>query len=136
MKAKNRKRPGLVWLIFLYYLLTVVPGAALLIWFLQKAPDSVQARSAIDMLTPLDWTFTGLKMVFELSAAIALFGLRRAAYPLFVGGLCVSIIQTAMQRGSLFSRTDSHSMQILAFSAIDLLACLYARSLRSRSVLI
>lgn len=137
MQTEHRKRPRLVWVVFLYYLVTVVLGAGSLVWLLHAAPDSAQACAVIETITPLHWTLTGLSMAFQLGGAIALFGLRRVAYPLFIGGLWVRVVQMAMQRGTTPPGTDIHGMLIVAFTlAIDLLVCLYARSLRSRSVLI
>src|SRR5579871_1025970 len=97
MKTRNRKRPGLVWAAFLYYLITILTAAWGLIAVWHAKSYSVAARTAIGSITTLGWTLIGLKMVLELGGAIALFKLRRIAFPLFAGGLCVAILQLITQ---------------------------------------
>lgn len=137
MKAKSGKRPGFVWVVFLYYLITIVLGAGglLLVW--HAASHSEQARTAIEAITTTGWALIGLSMALELGGAIALFRLRRVAFPLFVGAFCIFIIQTAIHyRDGTFSGADNHGAHFAVYSlAIHLLVCAYAWRLRSRSVL-
>jgi hypothetical protein len=137
MKEKNRKRPRLVWVVFLYYVVTVVPaaGGLLLVW--HSAPHSVPARTAIESMPPMFWILLGLTMALQLAGAIALFRLRRMALPLFAGGLCITILQWTTQHNEYtFSGAESHGTYVgLLGLAIEFLVCAYAWRLRSRSVL-
>jgi hypothetical protein len=137
MKEKNGKRPRLVWVVFVYYLITIVPAAGGLIAVWHSAPYSVQARTAVDSMTALGWTLLALTMALQLGGAIALFRLRRIAFPLFAAGVCLTILLRLMNRYEYtFSGADNHSTYIAAFGlAIQFLVCAYAWRLRSRSVL-
>lgn len=137
MNTKNPKRPRLVWIVFLYYLIADVPGAAGLLILWHSAYHSEQARVAIETITTTDWAFIWLNMALELGGAIALFRLRRVAFPLFFGALCIQIAQTSIHyREGIFSGANNHSTYIVAFSlAIHLFVSAYAWRLRSRSVL-
>lgn len=133
---KNLKRPKLVWVVFLYHLLSFVTGGGSLVWLSHVASGSPQASAAIGAISPVGWVLIVLIMALELGGAIALFALRRSAYPLFVTALCVSAVQTLMQSNGIFSTGDSHGHLTIAIVwVIDISVCLYARSLRSRGVL-
>ncbi len=138
MNTKNSKRPRLVWIVFLYYLIADVLGAGALLILWHSASLSEQARTAIETITTTDWALIWLNMALELAGAIALFRLRRMAFPLFVGALCTQIAQTSIHyREGIFSGANNHSTHIVAFSlATHLFVCAYAWRLRSRSVLI
>jgi hypothetical protein len=136
MNTKNPKRPIFVWVVFLYYLITIVlaAGGLLIVW--HTASHSAQARTAIDSITPLNWTLLWMTMALKLGGAIALFGLRRIAFPLLAGGLCLTVLQLAMHPESLLSGADNHGAYVEVFRlAIQLLVCAYAWRLRARSVL-
>lgn len=97
---------------------------------------TVQGNAAIGAISPVGWVLIVLIMALESGGAIALFALRRSAYPLFVTALCVSAVQTLMQSNGIFSTGDSHGHLTIAIVwVIDISVCLYARSLRSRGVL-
>ncbi len=125
---KSQNGQWIVWAVFLYYLITIVPaaGGLLIVW--HSAPFSVNARTAVDSLTTLGWTLFGLTMAAKLGGAIALFKLWRIAFPLFVGGIGLTILQLAMHhQESTYSGPDNH---IVALGlAIQLLVCAYALTL-------
>jgi hypothetical protein len=137
MSEKNAKRPILVWVVFLYYLVTIVPGAGGLLVVWRAASYSAQARAAIDSITTLGWILLGLTMALKLGGAIALLRLRCIAFPLFAGGIGLTILQLTMHhRNYSFSGADSHGPYNAAFGlAIQLVVCAYVWRLRSRSVL-
>ncbi|WP_028224286.1 hypothetical protein [Paraburkholderia ferrariae] len=129
MNTKNPKRPILVWAVFLYYLITIVLAAVGLLMVWHRASYSAQARTVLDSMTALGWTLLWMTMALKLGGAIALFGLRRIAFLLFAGGLCLTVLQLTMHHESLLSGADSFRL------AIQLLVCAYAWRLRARSVL-
>ncbi|MEX3917878.1 hypothetical protein AB4Y43_16800 [Paraburkholderia sp. BR10872] len=134
MNSIKTKRPILVWVVFLYYLVTILPaaGALLLVW--HSAPFSAKARIALESMTTLAWALVGLTFALELGGAVALFKLRRIAFPLFVGAFACTILQMTMHRQeSAVSGPGSHTPAL--WMAIDLFVCAYAWRLRSRSVL-
>ncbi|NIE63202.1 hypothetical protein [Burkholderia sp. Ax-1719] len=137
MNTMKPKRPILVWVVFLYYLITVVPAAVGLLFVWHSASYSAQARTVINSMPPLFWTLLGLTMALQLGGAIALLRLRRIALPLFAGGLFVTILQwTMLHNEYAFSGAGSQGTYMGLFGlATEFLVCAYAWRLRSRSVL-
>ncbi len=134
MNTNKPKRPILVWVVFLYYVVTIVPaaGGLLLVW--QSAPFSTKARMAVESMTTLAWTLLGLTLALQLGGAVALFKLRRIALPLFVGAFGCTILQMTMQHPENTVSGPGTLVPALALT-IDLFVCAYAWRLRSRSAL-
>jgi hypothetical protein len=134
MNAKKPKRPILVWVVFLYYLVTIVPGAGGLLFVWHSAPFSANARMVVESMTTLAWALLGLTSALELGGAIALFKLRRIAFPLFVGAFGCTILQMSMQHQENTVSGPVNYLPALGL-AIELFVCAYAWRLRSRSAL-
>ncbi|CAG4927145.1 hypothetical protein R52603_05540 [Paraburkholderia saeva] len=136
MVIKKRSRPKLVWLVFLYYLVRITVGAGGLLLVLHTASVSPHARAAVEGLTSLGWVLTGLILALRLSGAFALFALRRSALPLFVAGMCLSIVHALTHLTSFLTQPSrSSSLTLVIGWTINLSVCLYVYSLRYRSVL-
>ncbi|WP_157025755.1 hypothetical protein [Paraburkholderia heleia] len=73
MNTKKPKRPILVWVVFLYYLVTIVPAAGGLLVVWHSAPFSAKARMAVESMTTLAWTLLGLTFALQLGGAVTLF---------------------------------------------------------------
>ena len=93
--AGTRKRPILVWVIFLYYVLSF-PFIALSFYlvFSGAVPLTPGEQSYLGNLTPVDFWLTILLGVANFAGAIALFLLRRLAFYLFSGTLVLNVLMT------------------------------------------
>ncbi|WP_343674363.1 hypothetical protein [Paraburkholderia heleia] len=134
MNTKKPKRPILVWVVFLYYLVTIVPAAGGLLVVWHSAPFSAKARMAVESMTTLAWTLLGLTFALQLGGAVTLFKLRRIAFPLFVGAFGCIILQMRIQHQENTVSGPGNHVPALGL-AIDLFVCAYAWRLRSRSAL-
>jgi hypothetical protein len=137
MPSTKSGRPKLVWVVFLYYLLATLLAVGSLLWLLSHV-DTLppQTIAAFREITPVGWVFTVLIQVLTLAGAIALFALRRVAFPLFVAALCVSAFETLLYCVHVLPQSGNPiSLTLIVVWAIDLAVILYARSLRNRQVL-
>jgi hypothetical protein len=133
---KTTSRPKLVWVVFLFYLLTNAVAVGSLLWLWHASSVSPQALAAIQAISPLGWVFTGLSVALHVSGAFALLALRRSAFTLLFAGLCLGVVQTLLNGIQLFTEAGVLSnLPILISWVIDVSVCLYVRSLRSRGVL-
>jgi hypothetical protein len=137
MPTTKSRRPKLVWVVFLYYMLATVLAVGSLLWLLSHV-DSLppQTLAAFREITPVGWVFTVLIQVLTLAGAIALFALRRAAFPLFVAALCVSAFETLLYCLHVLPQSGNPiSLTLIVVWVIDLAVILYTRRLRNRQVL-
>jgi hypothetical protein len=139
MSTTNTKsrRPKLVWVVFLYYVLTTALAVGSFLWLLShKDIISPQALAAFEQIPALGWVFTVVIQILTVAGAIALFVLRRAAFPLLVAALCVSVFETVLYCVHILPQSGNPiSLTLVIVWAIDLAVILYARSLRNRQVL-
>lgn len=95
-EAKSRKRPVLVWIIALFYILS---GGWTIISFILILSGAVQLnepeQAYFDTQTNLDILLTIIIGAANLIGAILLFLLRRYAYYCFLGAFSLSILLTA-----------------------------------------
>jgi len=141
-----RIRPGWVWGIFLFYLVTAGWAilARVLIWVdLYQAPEE---QLAILRNQSIGSVFFGFALAgLSLTAATMLWLLRRLAFTLFVAATALTICSTVWQMfsGGPLDQLMSQSTLILIvmlFSllggwAISLAICMYAWKLRQQGVL-
>lgn len=80
------------------------------------------------------WTLLGVTLALELGGAIALFKLRRIAFPLFVGAFGCTLLQMTMHHQDNTVSGPGNHFPVL-WLVIDLFVCAYAWRLRSRSAL-
>jgi hypothetical protein len=93
-----RKRPFWVWLISIFYALSFVYSLlSLYIAFSGSIPLTPEVKAYFASLTRFDWALAVTQGVVTLSAAIALFLLRKAAYYLFCGAVTIALVTTVWQ---------------------------------------
>ena len=137
--AGTRKRPILVWVIFLYYVLSG-PFVALSFYlvFSGAVPLTPSQQSYFGNLTPFDFWLTILLGVANFTGAIALFLLRRLAAYLFSGALVLNVLMTiwhAAEKGWFAAMSVSAGVGALFGLVIALAICLYAWKLARAGVL-
>src|SRR5262245_66570970 len=97
MPALTRRRPALVWVIFVWYVLSA--GYTLLSFaliFAGRVPLSAEASRYLGSLSPLDYTVTILALLLNVGGAVALLLLRGAAAYLFTAALLLNIASVAL----------------------------------------
>lgn len=115
------RRPRWVWIISVYYCGMFVLSYVLLFLALSHSiPVPEVIRALGENRTPLEWAVLVVQSLISLSAAIALFFLRKEAYYLFTTGFVIGL-------GWILW----HSLTVMAATGMLILAavCLYTRKL-------
>jgi hypothetical protein len=132
------KRPVLVWVIFLFYLVATLSTFAglFLIYSGRVAMNSAQ-QAYFAQLTIFDHLATVLLVSINLVAAIMLFRLRRTAVALFAAALALNLILTlrAMLNSNQLDIFQQSGAGVLAGLITALVVLLYSLRLLRRAVL-
>ena len=134
------KRPKLVWIVFLFYLFSVL-YTALSFFLVFSGSISVTPEQAtyFRTLSVFDWTITGVTAALNLAGAISIFLLRKSALPLFASSLGLSILQTlvhAYTTNFIAALGGPGALGVLIGFAISIAVCLYAWRLKARGTLV
>ena len=139
VELKAQKRPAGVWVICIYYFLT--GGFTLLSMALAyrgAANLTPQEKIYLASMTTFDYVLTIISAGLTLSAAMALFMLRRAAFPLFCAALAMSMAFTIwhMLVRHWISVVGSAGLMGAAFGwMVMLVVCIYTARLRAQGIL-
>ena len=134
------KRPGWVWFISIWYTISfVVASLMAYLTFSGIIPMTPQFKAYIGGLTAVDYVFTAVQPLLSVSAAVALFLLRRQATYLFWSLLAVGVASRVWQY-DLKSGTGVHSIPggspgVLFAIGIQLAICVYVENLKRRGTL-
>jgi hypothetical protein len=145
-EAKNggpatKKRPGWVWVISVWYTISFVLASVLAyLTFSGLIPMTPQFKAYIGGLTAIDYIFTIIQPLLSVSAAVALFLLRRQATYLFWSLLAVGVASHVWQYDLRSGISGAHSMpggSPGAFFAmgVQFAICIYVENLKRRSTL-
>jgi len=139
---RRRKRPGLVWIISIFNAFSFL--FAVLILYLvasNSIPLSPEVKNSMQRLTAFDYALSGVQALLGISAAIALFMMRKVAYQLYSASLVVGAFALLWQvsaRGSIPALRSIKGEPIGDPIGLGLLLAvlLYTRSLKSRGILV
>ncbi len=94
----TRKRPVWVWVISIFYFVSFVYTLlSFYLVFSRLIPVTPEVKAYFESLTMFDWALTVIQGVVTISAAVALFFMRKMAYHLFGGAVLVMVISTLWQ---------------------------------------
>ena len=137
----TRKRPGWVWAICVMYATGFV-GIALSLYMIWSGaiPMNPQIKQALENLSTFDYVVTIVQPLLSLSAAVALFLLRRQATYLFWSSFAFAIganlWQFALKGGmTAVDATPGASTRAIVGLAVNFAVCLYAENLRMEGTL-
>jgi hypothetical protein len=137
----TKKRPGWVWAICIFYSISFVVLCLLMyLIFSGAVPMTPQLKAALARLSAFDYVVIIVQPLLSISAAVALFLLRRQATFLFWSSLAVAVAadvwQFALGSGmtAFNSRPGASSGAFFGFG-IQLAVCFYAESLRIQGTL-
>jgi hypothetical protein len=135
----ERKRPIWVWLLSLFFLLSAIWTllSFYMIWS-GAIPLGPTQQAYFDRLTPIDYALTIVIGLLNLSAAIALFLLRKIARDLFLASLGLSLILVAWQaatKGWVEALGGAGFVGVLIGYILLIVVCIYAWHLRKKGVL-
>jgi|SRR5215831_9341896 len=139
MPSSSRRRPALVWAIFVWYVLSA--GYTLLSFaliFAGRVPLTAEASRYLGSLSPLDYTVTILALLLNVGGAVALLLLRGAAAYLFTAALLLNIASVALHaltKGLVAALGAGGPIGLLLGYGIAVLVCVYAWRLYARSTL-
>ena len=139
MPSSSRRRPALVWAIFVWYVLSA--GYTLLSFmliFAGRVPLTAEASRYLGSLSPLDYTVTILALLLNVGGAVALLLLRGAAAYLFTAALLLnsaSVALHALTKGLVAALGAGGPIGLLLGYGIAVLVCVYAWRLYARSTL-
>lgn len=135
----NRKRPKLVWAVFLFYILsvgfTILSFALVLSGAVSVPPEQ---RAYLQSLSTFDWVVTVLTGALNVAGAIAIFLLRKVAFYLFSAAFVLVILQTLVHTVTtsfIAALGGSGAVGGLIGYGILFAVCIYAWRLRARGVL-
>jgi len=137
----TKKRPGWVWVISVWYTISFVVASLLAyLTFSGVIPMTPQLKAYIGSLSTIDYVFTVVQPLLSVSAAVALFLLRRQATYLFWLLLAVGVASHVWQYDLRTRITEVQSMpggSTGAFFAmgIQLAICVYVQNLKRRGTL-
>jgi hypothetical protein len=137
----TKKRPGWVWVISIWYTISFVVASVLAyLTFSGIIPMTPQLKAYIGSLSTIDYVFTVFQPLLSVSAAVALFLLRRQATYLFWLLLAVGVASRVWQYDLRSGITGVGSMpggSTGAFFAmgIQLAICIYVENLKRRGTL-
>jgi hypothetical protein len=134
------RRPKLVWIVFLFYIFSVV-YTALSFFLVFSGSISVTPEQAayFRTLSVFDWAITGVTAALNLAGAISIFLLRKSALPLFASSLGLSVLQTlvhAYTTNFIAALGGPGALGVLIAFAISIAVCLYAWRLKVRGILV
>jgi hypothetical protein len=136
-EQSSPKRPVLVWIICIFYLIaTFFTALSLFLVISGRVPASPEQASFFSNLKPIDYLLSVTIMFLNICGVIALFGLRKEALYLFLASLGVNIASYA----SLFTTTNAETLSANIGSILFgwLLAgavCFYTWRLKTSGVL-
>jgi len=134
------KRPKLVWIVFLFYLISVgYTGLSFFLVYSGSIPVTPEQARYFQNLSAFDYTITALSSLLNLAGAIALFQLRKIAFHLFTAALVVAILQTlihAITTNFVNALGGPGAIGILIAYGVLAAVCLYAWKLKARGVLV
>jgi hypothetical protein len=137
----TKKRPGWVWVISVWYTISfVVTSLLAYLTFSGIIPMTPQFKAYIGGLTAIDYLFTVVQPLLSVSAAVALFLLRRQATYLFWSLLAVGVASHVWQYELGSRTTGAQSMPgggTGAFFAmgVQFAICVYVQNLKRRGTL-
>ncbi len=137
----TKKRPGWVWFISIWYAISfVVASLMAYLTFSGKIPMTPQFKAYIGGLTAVDYIFTFVQPILSISAAAALFLLRRQATYLFWSLLAVGVASHVWQYDLRSGVAGAQSMPggtsgVFFAMGIQLAICIYVENLKRRGTL-
>jgi hypothetical protein len=137
--ARPARRPKLVWVIFLFTLLSV--GYTALSFYLIYSggvPLTAGELKYVRDLSTIDYGITGTVGLLKVAGAIVLFRLRSAAVYLYAAALAIGILHTLASAKIIAAAPFADRpgfIQILIGFAIWAAVCVYAWRLKARGVL-
>lgn len=137
----TKKRPGWVWFISIWYAISfVVASLMAYLTFSGIIPMTPQFKAYIGGLTAVDYIFTYVQPILSISAAVALFLLRRQATYLFWSLLAVGVASHVWQYDLRSRVTEVQSMPggsigVLFALGIQFAICIYVQDLKKRGTL-
>ena len=135
------KRPGWVWFISIWYTISfVVASLMAYLTFSGIIPMTPQFKAYIGGLTAVDYVFTAVQPLLSVSAAAALFLLRRQATYLFWSLLAVGVASRVWQYDLRSGMAGTQSMPggttgVFFAMGIQLAICIYVENLKRRGTL-
>lgn len=134
----TRKRPTWVWIICVFYLVSFLWTS--LSWYMIFSGSIVlspEVKAYMESLTSFDYGLTTIQALISISAAVALFFLRKQAYYLFWSSFGVGLFAIAWQTALRSWLTAMRSIKggttgELIGMGILLAVCIYTRKLRKQ----
>ena len=134
------KRPKPVWVVFLFYLLSVVYTAlSFFLIFSGSIPVTPEQAAYLRNLSVFDWTITTLTAALNLAGAVSIFLLRKIAFPLFATSLGLAILQTlvhAFTTNFVAALGGPGALGVVIGFTISIAVCAYAWRLKARGTLV
>lgn len=135
----RRRRPVLVWVVFLWYLVT--SGYTLVsFWMIYSGflPVSPEVAAYLSTQSALDHAGTVVLLLLNLAGAVALVMLRKVAFPLCATALTLSLLLTikgALSKGFVAALGGAGAVGLVVGCGIGIAVCIYAWRLRTGRVL-
>lgn len=133
------KRPTLVWVISIFLFLSAAWTLfSFFLIFSGAVPLDAASQAYFASIGFFDWLVTGAIFALNLSAAIALFMLRKVAVNLFIGAFAINILSTVVtvfRTNWTEALGSSGLLGVLIGWGIALAIIFYARSLAQKGVL-
>ena len=134
------KRPKLVWVVFLFNVLSV-GYTALSFFLIFSGAISVPPEQAayFGNLSAFDWVITALTGLLNVAGAVAIFRLRKIAFHLFATAFVLVILQTLVHTittNFVAALGGPGVVGALIGYGISLAVCIYAWKLKARGVLV
>jgi len=133
------RRPKLVWVVFLFYLFSVVYTGLSFFAIFSGSIYTPEQIAYFRNLSTFDWAILGVTAALNLAGATSIFQLRKIAFPLFATSLALSILQTLVHAFTTNVTTAYGGAGALGVGigfAIAIAVCVYAWRLRERGVLV
>jgi len=136
---RQRQRPAWVWVISIWY--AISPTWTLLSLYLVRSgfiPIAPASKAYFDSLTVFDYALSITVGVLNLSAAVALFLLRKQAFPLFSIVLAINIMFVSWHiatKGAIAVIGGTGLFGVVIGNGILLAVCIYSRHLAKAGVL-
>jgi len=133
------QRPKLVWVVFLFYLFSVVYTGLSFFPIFSAISVTPEQVAYFRNLSTFDWAIMGVIAALNLAGATSMIQLRKIAFPLFATSLALSILQTLVHAFTTNFTTALGGVGALSVGigfAIAIAVCVYAWRLRERGVLV